>query len=195
MRQSQPHENGKASTNGHAPGASGVAQTDAPPPDLAAFFKSRPGGPLKSQATGGDLRAERLVRQVRGEMDELRKSLEAVRAVPATMTELDLWAVAANPEGAAALPPALLVRALVAAYERERRAERQQAKLRQRLGSARAQVRELKQERAFLRGRMQTFDQVLGALHANLEDLRAQRDAMLLPGLERAALPGPGETP
>lgn len=177
MRQSQPHENGKAATNGHAPTPAEPAGTV--PPDLSAFFTSRAGGPLKSQATGSDLRAERLVRQVRGEVEDLRRALRSLQDAPEQMTELDVDAVAANPEGACALPPALLVRALVQMRERQARLERQNAGLRRKIDTARARGRALKRERAFLRGRMQTFDDVLGALHANLVDLRAQRDAMI----------------
>ncbi|MCC6381050.1 MAG: hypothetical protein IT304_01000, partial [Dehalococcoidia bacterium] len=166
------------------------------PPDLSAFFMARAGSPLKSQATGSDLRAERLVRQVRGEVEELRRALRSLQDAPEQMTEIDVDAVAANPEGACALPPALLVRALVQMREQQARLERQNAGQRRKLEAARARARALKRERAFLRGRMQTFDEVLGALHANLVDLRAQRDAMLGARLpERQLRVGPDALP
>ncbi|MCC7364626.1 MAG: hypothetical protein IT303_09655 [Dehalococcoidia bacterium] len=147
---------------------------------IPAPFAARPGAhaALKTQMSGSDVRTERVARQIRGEIDELRQSVAAFRETPDEMTALDLDAVAESPDAAAALPPALLVRALVEARDRNARLEKQLAKRRDRIERLEERVRELKQERAFLRGRMETFDDVIAALHANIQDLRLHRDAL-----------------
>ncbi|MGE5596615.1 MAG: hypothetical protein ACM3S1_11350, partial [Hyphomicrobiales bacterium] len=148
---------------------------------------------LKTQLTGSDARAERLVRQVRSELEDLRQSITRIREIPEALTELDLAAVAADPDAAAALPPGLLVRALIEARERNNRLEKRIAKQRDRIERLEEKVRDLKQERAWLRGRMETFEDVIAALHANIEDLRLHRDSARALGIgaESPALPAP----
>jgi small-conductance mechanosensitive channel len=150
-------------------------------------------GPMKSQATGSDARAERLVRQVRGELDELREAIGRIRGVPEELTALDLEAVADDPEAAATLPPVLLVRALLEQRERNRRLEKRLAKQRGRIEQLEDRVRDLKQERAWQRGRLTTLDDVIAALHANLTDFRLQRDTHEVEAPARPALDAPDE--
>jgi hypothetical protein len=133
--------------------------------------------PLKSQATGTDARAERFFRQVRAEVDGLRKQLGEARSPNLELSELDVEAVAADPGAAASLPPEALVRALVKEHSAN-------AELRRKLSRSRAATRKktdalrrLQNERAFERGRLETLDNVIAALHGNLEDLRIARDA------------------
>ncbi|MEX0781013.1 MAG: hypothetical protein WD557_00065 [Dehalococcoidia bacterium] len=87
--------------------------------------------------------------------------------------------IAINPAAAERMPPATLVNAVVAT-EAENRA------LRRRLHARKQELHELKRgmadhvvEDAELRGRLRTLEDVIGALHANLEDLRLQRDQLL----------------
>lgn len=147
----------------------------APSPMVAARLAAGH-GPMKSQATGSDARAERLVRQVRNEVDELRQALGHIREVPGDLTALDLEAVANDPGAAANLSPVLLVRALLGQRERNARLEKKLAKQRDRIEQLEDRVRDLKQERAWQRGRLSTLDEVIAALHANLADLRFHRD-------------------
>ncbi|MCK9517626.1 MAG: hypothetical protein M0R74_01170 [Dehalococcoidia bacterium] len=156
------------------PAAPGARMPATPPSMVAARLGGH--GPMKSQATGSDARAERLVRQVRTEVDELRQALGRMRDTPGELTALDLEAVANDPDAAAALPPVLLVRALLEQRERNTRLEKKLAKQRDRIELLEDRVRDLKQERAWQRGRLSTLDDVIAALHANLSDLRLHRD-------------------
>jgi hypothetical protein len=163
------------------------------------LIRDRLHAPLRQQATGNDARAERLFRKVRGEMDELRSTLDAIHAVSDELTELDLAAVAEHPEAAAQLPPAVLVRGLVAAHETRQRLERKVRKARARNERLARKVRQLRQERSYVRGRMLTFEEVIAALHANIEDLRIARDgrekgeaAVAPPPAPRVLRPGVG---
>jgi len=142
---------------------------------------ARLAGSMRTQIGSSDLRAERLVRQIRGQLDELRERIDG-RVAPETLTRIDLAAVAADPEAATELPVGLLVRALIEAHGELSRLQDQAADQRTKIGALSARIREIDAERAYSRGRMQTLDEVIAALHANLEDLRLQRDnARLLP--------------
>lgn len=144
---------------------------------------------MKTQASGADARTERIARQLRAEIAELRAHVGATRDLPERFTTPDLDAIADDPETAAALPPALLVRALVEARDRNARLERRLAKQRGRIEKLEEKVRDLKQERAWLRGRMETFEDVIAALHDNIEDLRLFRDSVAGPGPQQALPP------
>jgi hypothetical protein len=136
---------------------------------------------MRTQIGSSDLRAERLMRQLRGQLDELRERIDS-RAAPELLTRLDLAAVAADPDAAMELPAALLVRALVQAHGDILCLEERVADQRTKIGALSARIREVDTERAYSRGRTQTLDEVIAALHSNLEDLRLQRDsARLLP--------------
>lgn len=136
---------------------------------------------MKGQATPTDARAERLMRQVRLELEELRGSLEQLSDGQSEMTEIDLRALLANPEAASTLPPWLLVRTLVNTATRLNTLEAGLAEARAEATHWQNQVHDLREERAALRARNDTFAEVAGALHDNLQDLRALRDARMLP--------------
>ncbi len=165
-----------APTNGHTPVTPAAPAPVAEAFDVPPLVRERMQAPLKSQATSTDARAERLFRKIRTEMDELRSTIDAMHEGAADLTELDLEAVAENPEAAASLPPATLVKALIEAHHREVRLRRKIDRSEQRIEQLGAKNRALKQQKAWLRGRQTTFEDVIGALHANIEDLRISRD-------------------
>ncbi|MBI5948823.1 MAG: hypothetical protein HY875_11860 [Chloroflexi bacterium] len=134
-------------------------------------------GAMKGQATQADARAERLMRQVRVEVDELRTLLDGLNESQHEMTVIDLQAFLRNPDAAATLPAAMLVRTLVSAAERLNEAEAELARARDESLSWERQAYSLREERAALRARSDTFSEVAAALHANLEDLRFARDS------------------
>ncbi len=134
-------------------------------------------GAMKGQATQADARAERLMRQVRVEVGELRDLLDNLHDGQHEMTVIDLQAFLRNPQAAATLPAPMLIRTLVRAAEHLNEVEAELAKAREESLSWERQVYGLKEERAALRARTETFSEVAAALHANLEDLRFARDA------------------
>ena len=95
-----------------------VSRPEAPP--MLPF-----GMPLKGQFTAADSRADRLIRKIRGEVEGIRNTLEQLSLESAEMMEVDIAAVMADPETATTLPPAALVRALVALGERNEDLERE----------------------------------------------------------------------
>ena len=168
-----------------------VAAGPAPGGMLAARLHA----PLKTQQSSSDVRTERLFRKVRAEVDDLRSTIDALHAVPEELTMLDLDEVAAHPDAAAALPPVILVRALLEARSHNRRLLRRLGKSESRNGRLSASVRKLKQERAFNRGRTQTLDDVIATLHGNLQDLRLHRDHQAqLPATDQARVYANGAT-
>ncbi|MEP6871566.1 MAG: hypothetical protein ABI939_06895 [Anaerolineaceae bacterium] len=132
-----------------------------------------------------DSRADRLVRQVRYEVEALKKTLDDIALDRAEMLELDLRALMADPEHALTLPPAVLVRALVADRQREKATKLTE------------KVRGLERDDAGRRARLETLEEVIAALHANLDDLRYERDhpAVAAPAAPQALRPGPGQLP
>ncbi len=152
------------------------APTPSPRPDgntpSEPLLQPRPRG----QATGADSRAERYVRQVRTEVQDLRTAIEELSAAQDGMLELDLAEVQANPAAAAALPGPVLVRALTAAADQIAELERQMSEQQDELDTVRDRLGAVQRDEAWLRGRMETLEQVIGALHANLEDLRVTRE-------------------
>lgn len=134
-------------------------------------------GSARPQLTGTDARTERLVRGVRGEVEELRAVLSSLRAPAPEMSRADIDAIAADPEGAALLPPALLVEAVV-------RLQAQNHRLEAKADGLRGRIRKLKEKRAWSEGRLETLEEVIAALHDNLRDLRAERDRAALPAGE-----------
>jgi hypothetical protein len=76
-----------------APALAPVASTPAAPsaepfPRLGAGLPAAP--KLKTQLTGSDARTDRLVRDVRQDLERLRLKLDAFEAIPTDMTEVDL---------------------------------------------------------------------------------------------------------
>jgi len=132
--------------------------------------------PLRSQFTASDSRADRLVRQIRGEVDHLKHTLDNLAHEHDEMVEVDPAAVAANPETAAALPAAVLVRTIITAGAANVRLRKRVAKQGRREASLRQRLNDLKVEDAANRARLDTLEEVLSALNGNLQDLRFERD-------------------
>lgn len=131
--------------------------------------------PLRSQATANDARTERLVRSIRGEVEELREALDAMANDRGDFLEADIAAIIADPEGAASLPSAVLVRAIVAANERNAQMLAELGRQARRNAKLKSKLRALRITHAQVAGRMATLDEVIAALHGNLEDLRLER--------------------
>ena len=153
--------------------------------------------PLRSQVTGVDSRADRLVRQVRNEVEALKKTLDDIALDRDEMLELDLRALMADPEHALTLPPAVLVRALVASGEENTRLQARADRQREKATKLTEKLRGLERDDAGRRARLETLEEVIAALHANLEDLRYDRDhlAVVAPAAPQALRPGPGQLP
>ena len=149
-------------------------KAEAPPPPAEA---PRPFTlPLRSQATAADSRADRLVRQIRGEVEQLREALDSLVSEQDEMVEVDPASVVANPDAAATLPPAVLVRAIVSTHGENSRLKKRLSKQGHREANLRKRYNELKLEDVARRSRLDTLEEVLAALHANLQDLRLERD-------------------
>lgn len=148
--------------------------------------------PLKGQMTGSDARAERLVRQVRQDVERLQATLTQLASEQSDLYEVDAEAVAANQEAALTLPPAVLVRALVEADAQNRSLKKRIAKGRTREQKLREKLQRMELEEASRASRLETLEEVLAALHGNLQDLRAEREYLransapqLPPGTDR----------
>ncbi len=138
--------------------------------------RSAPNIPLRGQMAGSDARAERLVRQVRSDVERLQEVLDALSAAQGDMMEVDPAAIAANPEAAATLAPGLLVRAVIAAESENRRLRKRLAKARQREQRLHGRLQQLELASAARKSRLDTLEEVLAALHGNLQDLRQERE-------------------
>ncbi len=151
-----------------------------PGPLPASVHTALPGAgpqiPLKGQSTATDARAERLVRAVRGEVEELRETLDQLASDRAEFLEADLAAIVADPEGAASLPAPVLVRALLMATERNDELEAAFERKARLASKLKAQLRDVRIEQASAKGRLETLEEVIAAMHANLEDLRSERE-------------------
>jgi hypothetical protein len=87
--------------------------------------------------------------------------------------------ILADPAAAELLPPAELVAAVVAC-EHENRQLRQRLRARKReLAEMRSAMAAHVSDDAEIRGRLRTLEEVVAALHGNIEDLRLQRDQLL----------------
>lgn len=163
----------------------GASATNEPPPGIA-------GRMMRGQLTGSDARTERLVRQVRAEIDELRALLDSNVESRDGLFALDYEAIVSDPETVASLPPETLTRSLLTAARRvlalEAEIESQDADM----ANERAKADEVRREAAWMRGRYESMAEIIGALHGNLEDLRRARDVMLgvEQGVGQRALPG-----
>ena len=149
--------------------------------------------PLRGQASASDARADRLVRQVRGEIEQLRQSFQALSTEHGEMLHVDPADIAANPEAALGLPPAVLVRTILAVHACNAESEMRRKRQAKRLAKLQARLRKFAIEDAETRGRLGTLEEVISALHANLEDLRLERGSaprvLTTPGLP--SLPQP----
>ncbi|MEX0782668.1 MAG: hypothetical protein WD557_08460 [Dehalococcoidia bacterium] len=181
----------RATPNGEAPPAENLpeAEMTAPVPPPAAPL---PNG-FRAQATSGDARAERLVRAVRMEVADLRQAIGSYSEARDEMLELDLEAVRSNPEAAATLPPSALARALAAAADRIAELEASARDHEHRESTLRDDLAQLHEDHSYTRGRMEMLQEVIAALHANLEDLRYERHRQApieAPPAQRAIRPG-----
>ena len=148
---------------------------------------------LRGQMSSSDARAERLIRQVRTEVAALQETLTALAQEHDEMLEVDPASVAQNPEAALTLPPAILVRAVVSAEAENRRLRKRARKIQARQQQMKERLLELQLSEAARASRLQTLEDVIGALHGNLQDLRQEREFLRQwapPRLER-----PGELP
>jgi signal peptidase len=132
--------------------------------------------PLRGQSTGTDARAERLVRAIRGEVEELRETLDQLASGRAEFLEADLEAIIADPQGAASLPAPVLIRALLMANERNEELESELERKTRLASKLKGQLRDIRIEQASGKARLETLEEVIAALHANLEDLRSERE-------------------
>lgn len=146
---------------------------------------------LRAQATGGDARAERLVREVRMELADLKQAVSGWTEDREELVTIDLDAVRANPDAAAALPTGALVRALVQANQRIADLERAVAAHEREEHALRDQLARLQDDHSYTRGRMETLHEVIGALHGNLEDFRGERRRTMDGPLRAPSLRGP----
>lgn len=138
--------------------------------------RAAPEIPLRGQMTGSDARAERLVRQVRSDVERLQKVLDALGQEQGELVEADPAAIAANPDAAATLAPGLLVRAVIAAETENRRLRKRLAKARQREQKLQGRLQQMELASAARKSRLDTIEEVLAALHNNLQDLRQERE-------------------
>jgi len=164
------------------------------------LLRTRTNGPgglrLRGQMTSSDARAERLVRQVRTEVAALQETLAALAQEHDEMLEVDPASVAKNPEAALTLPPAVLVRAVAAAERENRRLRKQARKYAERQRALKERLHQLQIADAARASRLQTLEDVIGALHGNLTDLRQEREFLRQwapPRLERPGELGPGQ--
>jgi hypothetical protein len=132
--------------------------------------------PLKGQMTGSDARAERLVRQVRQDVERLQATLTQLASEQSDLYEVDAASVAANPDAALTLPPAVLVRALIASDQENRTLRKRIGKSRIREQKLREKLHRMELDEASRKSRLDTLEEVLAALHGNLQDLRAERE-------------------
>jgi hypothetical protein len=147
---------------------------------------------LKGQATTLDARAERLVKHVRTELDGIRETLDLIGAGQDEMLEVTPASVAENPTVAATLAPVVLVRSMITAHARQQDLEQQLAELTAQFVATKHELTTMREQHAGQGGRVATLDQVIAALHENLQDLRAERKNWLGPGPDVPALP-PGD--
>ncbi len=148
---------------------------------------------LRGQMTSSDARAERLVRQVRTEVAALSETLTALAQEHDEMLEVDPASVAKNPEAALTLAPAVLVRAVISAESENKRLRKQARRASARQRALKARLHDLQLSEAARASRLQTLEEVIGALHGNLGDLRQEREFLRQwapPKLQR-----PGELP
>ena len=143
--------------------------------------------------TSSDARAERLVRQVRNEVSALQETLAALAQEHDDLLEVDPASVSKNPQAALTLAPAILVRAVVSAETENRRLRKRARKAAEGQRALRSRLLELQLSEAARASRLQTLEDVIGALHGNLGDLRAERE--FLRQWTPSKLQRPGELP
>lgn len=131
---------------------------------------------MKRQLSSTDARTDRLVRQLRDEIEGVRAILDEFSEEQEELLTADPAAIAADPRAAASLPPGLLVRTIIALEQERADVVAHAEALDEELDSVREELQQLRLSEAALRGRLETFEDVIAALHNNLEDLRFARD-------------------
>ncbi len=154
------------------------------------LLRTRSAPRMRGQMTSGDARAERLVRQVRTELAALQDTFAALSAEHDDMLEVDPASVAENPGAALTLPPAVLVRAVVAAEAENTRLRSRARKLQSRQRQLRERLHEMQLAEAARASRLDTLEEVIAALHGNLTDLRQDRDYLRHSAPPRLSTPG-----
>ena len=122
---------------------------------------------LRGQASGSDARAERLIRQSRGEVESLRQALDEMGTAQEDRVALDLDSVVADPAAAAGLPPVVLVRGLISAAERIASLSSEISMVNESVARLQTLNHELEIEHSFNRGRLETLDEVVAVLRAD----------------------------
>lgn len=135
----------------------------------------------KGQLTGQDARAERLVLGVRSEVSELRNYIASLREHAGEAFAIDLESVIADPALAVTIPPRLFLDELLRQRDQVRQLEAALAETATELANARDENHEMSLRLAVADARRETLGDVIAALHANLEDLRALRSYMVAP--------------
>lgn len=146
----------------------------------------------KGQLTGQDARAERLVLGVRSEVSELRNYIASLREHAGEAFAIDLESVIADPALAVTIPPRLFLDELLRQRDQVRSLEDALAETATALADARTENHELSLRLAVADVRRETLGDVIAALHANLEDLRAMRIQAIAPQQAAPQVPGPG---
>lgn len=147
---------------------------------------------LKGQASAYDARAERLVLGIRAEVEELRDAVSVRQQVEESVMRVDAAALLAQPGLVSAVPPMLLARLIDDMRAQVGELENALAQRTRELDRLESDHAHLQREHASANSRLDTLQDVIAALHANIQDLRAARD------YERSSAIGPtvaGELP
>lgn len=131
---------------------------------------------MKRQLNSADVRTDRLVRQLREEIDGVRSILDEFADDQEELLVADVEAIAEDPRAAASLPGTLLVRTILAVDEERADAIARLEAQASEIAALEREVQSLRLSEAGLQGRLQTFEDVIAALHNNLEDLRYARE-------------------
>jgi septal ring factor EnvC (AmiA/AmiB activator) len=150
---------------------------------------------LKGQASAYDARAERLVLGIRAEVEELRDAVMVRQQVEESVMRVDAASLLAHPNLVGAVPPMLLARLLDDMRAQVGELENALAQRTHELDRLQSEHANLQREHASTNSRTETLQDVIAALHANLQDLRAARDyeresALRAPGSARELPPG-----
>lgn len=138
---------------------------------------------LKGQASAYDARAERLVLGIRAEVEELRDAVSVRQQVEESVMRVDAAALLAQPGLVSAVPPMLLARLIDDMRAQVGELENALAQRTHELERLQSDNAQLQREHAGANSRLETLQDVIAALHANIQDLRAARDYERSPAL------------
>lgn len=131
---------------------------------------------LKGQASAYDARAERLVLGIRAEVEELRDAVAVRQQVEESVMRVDAAALMAQPGLVGAVPPMLLARLIDDMRAQVGQLEDALSQRTRDFERLQADYADLQRDHAGALSRLDTLQDVIAALHANLQDLRAARD-------------------